>query len=57
LKVWELIELLQRQDPELEVRAEGCDCINPVAGLEVVPESTFLNRTTPEYALIRVDLK
>jgi hypothetical protein len=56
MKARELIELLQRQDPELEVWAEGCDCNNPVSDAVTVPTSTFLQQTVPEYVLIRVDL-
>ena len=32
MKVSELIAALQKLPPELEVEAEGCDCVNDVRG-------------------------
>ena len=34
MKVKDLVELLQKQDPEAEVFTEGCDCIGDVADVE-----------------------
>lgn len=38
MKVGELIELLQKHDPEVTVATEGCDCFGDPAGVVTAEE-------------------
>lgn len=42
MKVVELIEQLQKVDPQLEVETEGCDCINRAGNIEVKGDTALI---------------
>ena len=53
MTVAELIAKLSEMPQDMQVKAEGCDCINPVSEVTHEPVSSF---GSPEYVLIGADL-